>query len=106
MKQTIVFSDFREAFRTSGRASHFSYEGLEVLFDYLEDIDPDYELDVIALCCGYSEDSWKDIASNYNIDLSECEDYDGNIDAVRGYLSENTMLCGETSEGTFVYQIF
>ena len=27
---------FREAFRLAGRSDQFSYEGLEVLFDYLE----------------------------------------------------------------------
>jgi hypothetical protein len=48
---------FREAFRLAGRMDQFSYEGLEVLFDYLdnlsEDIGEPIELDVVALCCNY-----------------------------------------------------
>lgn len=110
MKTIVSLYDFREAFRTADRRENFSWEGQEILFDYLESYEDEtgeeIELDAIALCCEYSEDSWEDIASNYNIDLSECEDDDGKIDAVREYLSENTMLCGETSEGNFVYQIF
>ena len=50
---------FREAFRLAGRMDQFSYEGLEVLFDYLdtlsEDIGEPIELDVVALCCEYYE---------------------------------------------------
>jgi hypothetical protein len=52
MKQTINHaSQFRDAFRAAGRQDQFSYEALGLLFDYLEDVHPDYELDVIGLCC-------------------------------------------------------
>ena len=63
MIQTINVSDFRAAFHSMGRKDQFSYEGLGALFDYLEEFDGgSYELDVIALCCDYSEDSPEDIA--------------------------------------------
>lgn len=52
MKTTINFNDFRDAFRSMDRMENFSREGMQVLFDYLEECDPDYELDVIAPCCG------------------------------------------------------
>ncbi len=58
MKQTIYLSDFREAFIHMGRGKQFSYDGLEALFDFLEECeDPndEMELDVIALCCEFSE---------------------------------------------------
>ena len=59
MKQTINVHDFREAFRVYGRNETFTYEGLGALFDYLEELEEDIgeeiELDVIALCCDYSE---------------------------------------------------
>ena len=32
---------FREAFRLAGRMDQFSYEGLEVLFDYLDNLSED-----------------------------------------------------------------
>ena len=59
MKQTINFSQFIDAFRDHNRLDNFTYDGLEALFDYLEELGDDcgteVELDVIALCCEFSE---------------------------------------------------
>ena len=57
MKQTINFSDFRDAFQKI-RPDNFSYEGQKALFEYLESLEEDgeeFELDVIAFCCDYTE---------------------------------------------------
>ena len=63
--QTIDLYQFREAFRAYNRMDNFSYEGLEVLFDYLDNLSDDIgepiELDVIALCCEYYESSIEEI---------------------------------------------
>lgn len=108
MKQTIDFQDFRDAFRAHDRMDNFSHEGQRVLFDYLEELYPDYELDVIALCCDYAEDSPEDIAANYDIDISGADgDTDAINDIVREYLENETLsfIVGETSHG-FVYAQF
>ena len=59
MKQTINSSDFVDAFRTHGRQTQFSYDGLRALFEYLEEMEEgmgeEMELDVVALCCDYFE---------------------------------------------------
>lgn len=106
MKQSINFTAFADAFRAYERYDQFGYEALQVLFDYLEDYEggcaTEIELDVIALCCEYSVDSIEDIASNYSIDLSECEDDDEKREAVREYLEYRTSICGDTEDG-FVY---
>jgi hypothetical protein len=56
--QEINQADFISAFK-SIRPENFSYEGLKALFNYLEgeseDCDSNIELDVIAICCEYSE---------------------------------------------------
>lgn len=102
---------FREAFRLAGRENQFSYEGLEVLFDYLEQFSDDtgevIELDVVALCCDYYESSIQELIDNYDIDLSEVDedDPDSIIEVVREYLEDNTSVCGEVSDG-FVYAAF
>lgn len=57
MKQTINFTTFANAFRNSDRAEQFSYEALELIYDYLEECDSDYEFDMIGICCEFSEDS-------------------------------------------------
>ena len=102
MIQTINVSDFRDAFRACGRKDQFSYEGLGILFDYLEDIDPDFDLDVIALFCDYSEDSPEDIAEAYGIDLPEDQDEIEHKEIVRDYLDNHTTVVGETATG-FIY---
>lgn len=114
MKTTVSRYDFERAFVDAGRKENFSYEALGLLFDYLEDYEEqtgeELELDVVALCCDYCEETAEDIARNYSIDLShldpEDDDYEEQcIDAVRDYLNENTTLVGETSTG-FVYACF
>lgn len=59
MKQSIGFCQFTDAFRNMGRGEQFTYSGLQALFNYLEEIEEEtgeeIELDVIALCCEYSE---------------------------------------------------
>ena len=114
MKTTVNRYDFKRAFADAGRKDQFSYDGLKALFEYLEQLEQDtgeeLELDVIALCCDYSEDTPEEIARNYSIDLShldpEDDDYEEQCtEAVRDYLNENTQLVGETSTG-FVYACF
>jgi hypothetical protein len=107
MIQTINVSAFRDAFRAMGRANQFSYEGLGALFDYMEEADPNAELDVIALCCDYSEDTNAQIAEAYGLEFSAIEDgdTDGEREHVRAYLEENTTIVAETASG-FLYAQF
>jgi len=37
------------------RASHFSYDALHALFDHLDQSDEPVELDVVGLCCEFTE---------------------------------------------------
>ena len=101
---------FREAFRLAGRMDQFSYEGLEVLFDYLEELSEStgepVELDVIALCCEYYEGSTEEIIANYNIDVSDADGDEDEIKTiVEEYLQDNTSVCGQVSDG-FIYAAF
>jgi hypothetical protein len=106
MKTTISSaSQFREAFYSAGRKDQFSYEALGLLFDYLEEADPDMELDVVGICCDYSEDMPESIAENYSIDVDGLND--GEIlDTVTDYLEEKTTVVGTTSAGAIIYQQF
>ena len=61
--------EFRRAFVDYNRADQFSYEGLGALFDLLDDTGAPYpyELDVIGLCCEFTEYSDLDeIKQAYN----------------------------------------
>ena len=102
MKQTIdSASQFRDAFHRAGRSDQFSYEALELLFDHLEELDPDMELDVIAICCDYAEDSPEDVIESYGIEYDE--DAPTDHDAATAYLEANTIIVGTTSTGAIVY---
>ena len=107
MKQSLNFSAFIDAFHAYKRYDQFGYDALKVLFEYLEQYEEDcgqeLELDVIALCCDYSVDSVEDIAEQYGVDLSVCEDDQGKLDTVTEWLSDNTSVCGTTSTGEIVY---
>lgn len=109
--QTLTFYQFCDAFRDMGRNENFSYNGKQVLFDYLEEysdfMDEDVELDVVALCCDYSEDDYETIAENYNMDLTDIdpEDEDEIKEFVREYLDYRTIIIGEVPGG-FVYAVF
>lgn len=109
MKRTINVYEFRDAFRDMERGNSFSYEGYQVLFDFLESYEDDtgqeIELDVIALCCEFNEDTPEEIAVNYDIDISECDDDEEIKETVLEYLNDNTMVCGDT-DTTIVYQAF
>ena len=59
MKQTINDYQFHNAFVTMGRGSQFTYEGRSALYEYFEEYEDStgeaVELDVIAICCEYSD---------------------------------------------------
>ena len=109
MKQTIDNSDFRRAFTDYGRTENFSLAGLDLLFDYFESLEQDtgeeIELDVIAICCEYNEDTFLDVARNYDIDIADCEDDDEIRDTVLDYLNDNTSVVGNTDDSV-VYACF
>ena len=67
MHITINKSQFRDEFARMGRANQFSYDALGLLFGYIEEVSPDAELDVIAICCEYSEDTAEAVAESYGI---------------------------------------
>lgn len=110
MKQTVYESDFIRAFEDFYRVGNFGYNGLRVLFDWLEqweeDTGSEIELDVVALCCDYSRDSWESIAESYNIDLSVCKDDAERMETVKEYLCENTLFVGQVGDSDFIYQNF
>ena len=64
-------TNFIDAFKAL-RPENFSYQGLKALFAYLEDYETDtgtpVEMDVIAICCEYSEyQNLDDLLAEYEI---------------------------------------
>lgn len=92
--QEINLSSFHDAFHCMGRKDDFTYEAREALFNYYDELDQDFELDVISICCDWSELTGEEIAKEYNIEIEEVE----------SYLNENTF-CVKLPE-TYLFQSF
>tara|TARA_R100000808_G_C2121191_1_gene132442 strand:- start:216 stop:590 length:375 start_codon:yes stop_codon:yes gene_type:complete len=124
MKQTVNSYDFEQAFRNAGRFGgendNFSYQGLQLLFDYLagweEDTEEEIELDVIALCCEFTEATKEELIANFGeeIGLHSLNNEEEDDEQIEEYLNENTMYVGKTEpnkyskikEPTYIYQSF
>lgn len=109
MYQKVTFETFLTAFTAANRRRQFTEEGLELLFDHLEECEREsgtpIELDVIALCCDYREDTVEEIfAENDLDDMPRFED-EALAKAIQ-YLKTETKVIGTTSAGTIVYQSF
>ena len=79
MIRTIDNIEFVDAFRKMGRIDNFSYRGLIALYEYLEmlgeDTGQEIELDVIALCCEFTEyDNLEEFQADYSEDYETIED--------------------------------
>lgn len=97
MYQNVNFSQFCDAFGDE-RKNQFSYEGKRALFDYLEqyedDTDEKIELDIIALCCDYTEyEDLAELQKNYS-DIETMEELENNTQVIKiensdGFIIQN-----------------
>ncbi len=98
MKQQITKCQFHDTFRDMGRAEQFSYEGKNALYDHLEDLEEQYdieiELDVIALCCEYTEYA----------DLEELQQDYSNIEDMEELENHTTVI--RIDSDSFIIQQF
>jgi len=81
IKQTTNLLQFCDSFSESHK-NQFTYEGKRALFDYLEqysdDTGEDVELDIIALCCEYTEyENMEELQKNYTSikNMEDLEDH-------------------------------
>ena len=111
MKQSVNLYKFERAFVDANRAEQFTYEGKKALFNYLENVEEDteqeIELDVIALCCEYTEyESVEEYTNEYTPDVDK-KDFDSTEDyneAVKDYIRDNTTLIEIEDEEGFIIQ--
>lgn len=110
--KTFDLQDFVAEFRSYGRKSDFSDQALEIIFDYLNDLGETVEMDVISICCEYTEQSCADLLEFNSewIDTTDDMDNEELADAARDYLNDNTFLVGEyvnnAGETVFVFVSF
>ena len=90
MNITINKPEFHDIFNKT-RPDQFSYQALNALYDYLEEIE-NFTLDVIAICCEFTE---------YTIDELKMAYLDH---ALEDIMDETLVL--ETEDGKFIVQEF
>lgn len=76
MKITVDANMFARSFDDYGRGDQFSYTALDALFNYYDEAyEQDYELDVIEICCDWTEYEEDELITQYAymLDMSEEE---------------------------------
>ena len=93
------FEDYKRVETPENPNGNFTYKGLRALFEYLDDAFDDgtpYKLDVISLCCEFSEyKNLKEYLNDYNSVYSKKEDFDNEEEyqkAIENEISEKTTL--------------
>lgn len=68
----VTRSIFHDEFQQT-RPEQFTYAGLNALYDFLTDMgeDHDCELDVIAICCDFSQCTLEEALKAYNLESRE-----------------------------------
>jgi hypothetical protein len=106
MIQTVTLHDFRSAFKNAGRDTQFSFDAQRLLFDYFEQVEEDtgeqIELDIIAICCEYTEENVLNVAEYYNIDIEGIPE-DEVLQVVLDFIQEATSVVGVTVDKKIVY---
>lgn len=93
--ERVSVDRFKAAFHEKGCANQFTDKGLKIIFDhmmYLSDvIGENLMLDVIDICCNYTEKSMSDFAEEHGMAEEE--------------IDENFPICGsyENEQGLTVY---
>ena len=97
MKITVTESMFRDQFHLHGRGKQFSYEALTALYEYFEELDREseneYELDVIEICCEYTEYATAlDAVMNYSFEINNELDEEEKEKEALDFLNDNTLV--------------
>jgi len=106
MKTTVTDQDFIQAFHDYGRQDQFTRAGLHALFEYLEQYEEDtgeeLELDVIALCCDFSEHDLEDLEREYGY-LLDGDEMPDTIATWASFLQDHTQVIPVDDEYLIVH---
>ena len=86
----MTSDDLIQMFKDYGR-TNFSYAAIRELFDWYEEIDPDWEVDVIAICCDWAEYTEDELIKEFG-EEAELYGEDATIDNLLDYLRDETSV--------------
>jgi hypothetical protein len=103
MIKTITEFDFVKSFDDVNRSSNFTIAGRKALFEMLEEINPDMELDPIAVCCDFTEyESLEEWKQDYGY---EPYDEDEDDEDALEYLRDQTLVL-QLANGGIIIQAY
>lgn len=94
--------DLQNEFKKFDR-DYFSLDGYQALIDLFDETDTTYDLDVIAICCEFTEATPDDIRVNYSNmeDIASADNMDDLMDALNYYTIAILL-----DNGNILYQDF
>lgn len=99
IKKDVTRNDFHYAFKQCGRGDQFSIEGLDLIYDHLNDeeyYESNIDLDVIMICCHFAEyDSLKDFQYDYGDEYVSMD-----------MIEDNTIVLQNKDSNSFVIEQF
>lgn len=103
----ITETSFRNAFRRAGRGDVFSIDALTLIYECLQDVELDVELDVVGICCEFEENTARELIADHAL-VEEGEELSDHeiFERIEAFLSSETRFLGVTPSGTFVYVAF
>lgn len=112
MKTTVYRDEFHNYFNGSDTyKNQFSYEALDIIFDYIEEYEAstgdDVEFDLVSICCDFAENAIEDIVFNYGYMMDP--DAVKDKDYIEEFLVDHTQVCGSyelNGDTFFVYGQF
>ena len=104
MYRTINEYEFRQAFKDMDR-DNYSYDGYTALYEFLDEVcssdDKGFELDVIGICCDFTEyENLKEFQSEYYDDVAGDK-----FKTIEEIEEETTVIRIEDSD-SFIIQVF
>mgnify|MGYP003627939915 CR=1 FL=1 len=91
--------DFTRAFEIMGRSDQFSFHGLQALYEWLEEVyedDNGVELDVVALCCEWTQyKSIEEYNEAYETEYESYEELDDEGVCEVIHVEGDEFICGE-----------
>lgn len=108
MKTTVNNYQFHRAFEEMNRKANFSYAGLNALFEYLEQYEEEtgeeIELDVIAICCDFTEyENLAEFQADYGTEYETIDDIRDNTTVIDIDLDKDE---DGNEDGSFIIQNF
>ena len=103
MYRTINEYEFEQAFKKMDK-DNYSYDGYRALYEFLDDVcssdDKGFELDVIGICCDFTEyENLKEFQSEYYDDVA------GDKFETIEEIEEETIVI-KLDNGGFIIQVF